>query len=440
MLGSMSFPRFVLVEQAFPDRSIGDITGHVRREIEASGIPARVPRGARIAIGVGSRGIANIAKITRATVDFWKDHGAKPFIIPVMGSHGAATAEGQSDVLLHYGIHEATMDVPVISSLEVVSLGRTPEGIEVFLDRAATDSVGVFLLPRIKWHTDFDGKLESGFFKMMAIGLGKFAGAQQYHTFGYNMGLERVIRSVGAKMFKSGKILGGLAIQEGAHHETAGLVAIPAHLGAAAIVEKEEELLAEVKSWRALLPAPEIDVLIVDEIGKNISGAGMDTKVINRGVNGEYNPWPNTPKVHRLYARALSELTYRSAVGLGMADVVHDKLISDVNWTPTYINSLTATTPAAVRTPVHFPTDRESLARLAPTVGKIDLSQVTYCRIHNTMELVNTAVSENLVSSLRPGAQVVSDPFQLQFDSSGDMVDFSLLVRRPVAPVSKVGH
>jgi hypothetical protein len=422
----MSLPKFVLVEQSFPDRRIKHIGEHVQKELSGADFAARVPKGARIAIGVGSRGVSNIATIVKAVVDFWKSQGARPFIIPAMGSHGAATAEGQADVLAHYGIHEATMGAPVVSSLEVVSLGKTPEGIEVFLDRNAYEADGIFLVPRVKWHTDFEGALESGLFKMMAIGLGKFAGAQQYHTFAYRIGLEQMIRSVGAKIFSANKVLGGLAIQEGAHHETARLVAVSSGRGLQAMVRQEEGLLREVKSWMAKLPAPEIDVLIVDEIGKNVSGAGMDTKVINRSVNGETNCWKGLPFIHRIYARALSSLSYHSAVGIGLADVVHDRLVNDVDWNPTYINSLTASTPGAIRTPIHFSSDREALARISRTVGKIDLSEVTYCRIHNTLELVHLAVSDNLIPSLFPNAKVVSAPFEVRFNEAGDFERFEL--------------
>jgi hypothetical protein len=419
----MKFPRFVAVEQSFPDRSIPNIAEHIHKELSASDFSSRVPKGARIAIGVGSRGISNIATIVKSVVEFWKAQGANPFIIPAMGSHGAASAEGQLDVLAHYGIHEATMGVPVVSSLDVVELGTTSEGIHTFMDKSGFEADGIFLVARVKWHTDFVGAIESGLFKMMAIGLGKFAGAQQYHSFAYRIGLEQMIRSVGASVFASNKVLGGLAIQESAHHETAGLVAVSSSQGLEGMIAQEERLLAEVKSWAGKLPVPEMDVLIVDEIGKNISGAGMDTKVVNRSVNGEYNPWPNTPKVHRLYARGLSELTYHSGVGLGMADVVHDRLVNDVDWKPTYINSLTAGTPAAIRTPIHFPSDREALEAIAPTVGKIDVETVTYCRINNTLELAHLLVSENLVGDLAPGARVVSEPFELAFDVNGDLLD-----------------
>ncbi len=417
----MNFPRFVQAEQSFPNRAIAHIEDHIRQELSSSNIAERVPKGARIAIGVGSRGISNIARITKAVVGFWKEHGARPFIIPAMGSHGAATAEGQSDVLAHYGIHEATMGVPVVSSLDVVPLGTTPEGIETFLDKNAYDADAVFLVARVKWHTDFAGAVESGLFKMMAIGLGKFAGAQSYHSFAYRMGLETMIRSVGAKVFASGKVLGGLAIQEGAYHETAGLTAVSTAQGLESMLAEEEAILRKVKSWMAKLPAPEIDILILDEIGKNISGAGMDTKVINRGVNGEYNPWPDTPLVRRIYARGLSALTYHSAVGLGMADVVHDRLVNDVDWKPTYINSLTASTPACIRIPIHYPSDREALTAISPTVGKTNLSEVTYCRIRNTLELIEVEVSENLLPSVYGNVKAVSAPFDLRFDASGNL-------------------
>jgi hypothetical protein len=196
-------------------------------ELKASPFASRVKPGGRVGIGVGSRGITNIALIAKAAVDFWKGAGCEPFIFPAMGSHGAATAAGQADVLAHYGITEATMGCPVISQLEVVSLGKDANGIEAFMDKVAYDADGVMLLGRVKWHTDFAGKIESGLFKMMAIGLGKFAGAQRYHTYAYRLGLEHVIRSVGRQVLGSGKILGGLAILEDAHHKTAQLTAVP---------------------------------------------------------------------------------------------------------------------------------------------------------------------------------------------------------------------
>jgi hypothetical protein len=422
----MPLPRLLVVRQKFPDRRIADVAAEVRSQLGASNFAARLKPGARIAIGVGSRGIHNIASIVRSTVRYWKDAGMQPFLFPAMGSHGAASAAGQANVLAHYGITEASMGCPLISQLEVVSLGKTADGIEAFMDREAYNSDGVMLIGRVKWHTDYAGKIESGLFKMMAIGLGKFAGAQRYHSYAYRLGLEHVVVTVGRQVLKSGKILGGLAILEDAHHNTGKIDAVPVE----AMEQREMENLALVKSWMAKIPV-DLDILILDEIGKNISGAGMDSKVVNRGVNGEYNPWPNTPRFERIFVRDLSELTYNSAVGLGMADVVTNRLVERIDWAPTIINSLTANTPAAIRTPVHFATDRECLERFAPTVGKLDLSHVTYGWIRNSMELDRIGLSENLRAEVERNPNLeIEAAIDFEFDGHHNLIS-------PFAPVEE---
>ncbi len=414
----MQFPHLLLVRQHFPDRSVKDIAGTVRRELAAAPFAHRLAPGSRVAIGVGSRGITNIATIVRSVVEFWKEAGMQPFIFPAMGSHGAATAEGQADVLAHYGIIAETMGCPVVSSLQVVALGKSPDGIETFMDQNAFNADGVMLVGRVKWHTDFAGNIESGLFKMMAIGLGKFHGAQRYHTYAYKLGLEYVIRSIGRQVLQSGKILGGLAILEDANHNTAQLTAVPVEH----MEQKEEELLALVKSWMGHVPA-DLDILILDQIGKPISGAGMDTKVANRGVNGEYNPWPNTPKFRRIFVRDLHPDTYGNAVGLGMADVIADRLLEKIDWNPTRINSLTASTPAAIRTPLHFPTDRECLEKIAPTVGLFDTTDLRLGWIKNTLELNLVVLTENLRSEIEanPKLEIIDGPMEMPFDGEGNL-------------------
>jgi hypothetical protein len=417
----MEFSRLYLVKQTFPDRRVKDIPATVKQELTSGGFASRLAPGSSVAIGVGSRGIINIATIVKAVVDFWKSAGMKPFIFPAMGSHGAATAEGQADVLAHYGIHEATMGCPVISSLEVVSLGKTEQGLEAFMDKNAFGADGVMLIGRVKWHTDFAGKIESGLFKMMAIGLGKFAGAQRYHTYAYKLGLETVIRQVGRQVLKSGKIVGGLAILEDANHNTGQLTAVPVE----GMEQREEELLALVKSWQGHVPM-DLDILILDQIGKNISGAGMDTKVVNRSVTGLYNPWPNTPKFERVYIRDITDVSYGNSVGLGMADMVHDRLLSKTDWVPTRINALTASTPPAVRTPCHFDTDRKCIETLMPTVGKFEMRDVTIGRIRNTMELNHIVLTENLLPRIQanPALEILEGPFEFEFQDDGDMPDW----------------
>jgi hypothetical protein len=414
----MRFPRVLLTRQKFIDRRLPDVPAEVRKQLAASGFAARLKPGARVAIGAGSRGIHNYAVIIRAVVQYWLDQGMRPFLFPAMGSHGAATPQGQADLLAHYGISEATMGCPVVSQLDVVSLGKTQDGIEAFMDKAAYESDGVMLVGRVKWHTDFAGKIESGLFKMMAIGLGKFAGARAYHAHAYRLGLEHVVRTVGRQVLQSGKILGGLAILEDANHNTAKLDAVPPE----EMEQREEANLALVKTWMGRIPA-DLDVLILDEIGKNISGSGMDTKVVNRSPNCDYNPWPGLPRIERIFVRNLSELTYNSGVGLGIADVVTDRLVNRIDWEPTWVNSLTANTPASIRTPIHFPTDRECLERIAPTVGKMDLDQVTFGWIRNTMELGRLGLSENLRGVVERNPDLaIEATVDFDFDGSGNLL------------------
>ena len=414
----MPFPKMLHVKQNFPDRRLADIPGTVQKELGEAGFGAGLAPGATVAIGVGSRGISNIDTIVKSVVSYWTAKGMKPFIFPAMGSHGAATAEGQADVLAHYGIMEEPMGCPIRSSLDVISLGRTPEGIEAFLDKHASEADGIMLVGRIKQHTDFAGTIESGLFKMMGIGLGKWAGAKNYHTHAYRLGMEAVIRSVGAQVLGSGKILGGLAILEDAYHNTAKLSAAPV----GKMLAIEEELLELTKSWAPALPA-DLDVLMIDEIGKHISGAGMDTKVTNRGTQGEYNPWPNTPRIERVYLRDLSSLSYGNGVGLGLADIVHDRLLARLDTNPTWINALTASTPSAAKTPIHFASDRECLERIARTVGKHEITDVRFGWIENTLELSHLGLSENMRAEIEqnPLLQIVAESHKLPFDAEGNL-------------------
>jgi len=388
--------------------------------MEAAAWTRRVPAGSRIAVGVGSRGIRNIDVIAKAVVEFWKSRGVQPFIVPVMGSHGAATAQGQADVLAHDGIDESAMGVPVESSLEVVRVGTTPEGIEVSMDRRAFDSDGVMLCGRVKWHTDFEGSLESGIHKMMAIGLGKWEGAKRYHSWALKIGMGQVIRSVGSAVLATGKMLGGIAILEDAYHDTAEVHA----LGADSMAEREEELLRRVKGWKPNLPVSEVDLLILDEIGKDISGAGMDTKVVNRGGGHGPNNWQGVPTVHRIFIRDLSGNTYGNAIGMGLADIVHDRLVKKVDFQATWVNALTSSVTSPGFTPLHFATDRECLERVLPTCGKLDPGTCSIIWIRNTLDLSYLLASENLLEELAANDSVSleGEAAALPFDPSGNLV------------------
>ena len=283
------------------------------------------------------------------------------------------------------------------------------------MDKARLRSDGVMLVGRVKWHTDFAGKIESGLFKMMAIGLGKFAGAQRYHSYAYKLGLEHVIRSVGRQVLKSGKI--SAASRSSKTRITTRRNSTRGPRGG---MEQERRGItgAGQKSWMATNPR-DLDILILDEIGKNISGAGMDTKVVNRGVQGEYNPWPNTPRIERIFVRDLSSHSYGNAAGVGLADIISDRLLQKIDLKPTWINALTASTPTACRIPIHYPTDRECLEAILPTMGKTDRSKITIGWIQNSLELNRIELTENLLPQIKnnPELEVIGPAHEMAFDA-----------------------
>ncbi|MCL4794133.1 MAG: hypothetical protein KJZ84_06205 [Bryobacteraceae bacterium] len=417
----MALSPLLFVRQHFPSYRLPDVAAEVWRRMDVAALDRGLVRGSEVAIGVGSRGIANLDKIVGALVGWWKARGMQPFIFPAMGSHGAATARGQAAVLAKFGVTAEAMGCAVRSSLAVDKLGSTPEGIPVVMDRLAHRSAGVMLCGRVKWHTDFAGGLESGLFKMMAIGLGKFAGAQVYHAHGFNLGLERVIVSVGRHILGAGKILGGMAILEDAHHDTARLEV----LAVQEMEARERELLALVKTWMPTIPLPELDLVIVNQLGKPISGSGMDPKIINRNVSAEYNPWPGAPQIRRVYVRGLHPLSYGNAVGIGLADAVHSRLARLVKRGPTYLNALTSNNPAAARIPLNYSSDWKCLQALAATVGKLDSAQVTVGWIHNTQDLRRLAFTENLRGEIgqRSHLEITGGPQDWPFSRQGDLPD-----------------
>src|SRR3954465_10430597 len=410
--------RLIVVRPTFPAVRLPDLGAEVRRQMEQSGFAEQLRPGARVAIGVGSRGIANIAVIVLGVVQYWRDHGMVPFIFPAMGSHGAATAEGQADVLGRFGITEHTTGCPIVSRLDVVALGKTDEGVEVFMDAAAHGSDGVMVVGRVKWHTTFHGRIESGLMKMMAIGLGKFAGAQKYHTHAKTHGLEHVIRTAGRHVLQTGKKIGGLAIIEDAYHHTARVDAVPAR----SMEQRDEEHLALAKSWMPKLPC-DVDVLIVDQMGKNISGTGMDAKVVNRGPASEYNPWAGLPLVQRIFVRDLDPQSHGNAMGIGMADVTTDRLGRAIDWESTGVNALSSGIPSRIRVPVHFAGDRECLEWVAATAGKTNPADVTYGWVHHTLALDRVVISDNLCARVASQAHLdIEAEVQCRWDERGSLI------------------
>jgi hypothetical protein len=285
----MAVPRMYRVRQSFYRDRLADIPAGVRAAMSKGSLP--IKRGDTVAVGAGSRGIANIAVIVRAVVDHLKDLGATPFVFPAMGSHGGATAEGQLEILAHYGITEAAMGCPLRASMDVVQAGEAL-GMPVWCDRIASEADWIGIVNRVKPHTDFKGSIESGLFKMMTIGLGKYRGATQYHQANVTHGYETVITAVGREMLAKARIGFGLGVVENGYDETAVVEAFNAEN----LEAGERRLLKDAREWMARLPFSPIDVLVVEEVGKNISGSGMDTNVIGRPSN-PHEPFPSDPKI-----------------------------------------------------------------------------------------------------------------------------------------------
>jgi hypothetical protein len=368
---------------------------------------------------VGSRGISNIADIVRATVAHFHGLGIHPFLVPAMGSHGGGTVEGQLGVLAHYGISESSVGCPVVSSLDVIPFGTTAEGFDTWIDAAAAGSDGIFLINRIKWHASFEGPVESGLMKMCAIGLGKVRGAGVYHTYATRSGLGAVVQSVGHHVLASGKVFGGLAIVEDSNHATARISALWAN----EIEQREEELLRLARSWMPRIPFDEVDILVIDEIGKEISGTGMDSKVVNRHPHGNVNPWSWAPKIRRIFLRDLSQTTAGNANGIGMADVISQRLYDKIDWHATNLNGITASNLNVVKTPMRCPDDRSALELLAGSVGRTRTEDVTVVRVRNTLELNRLWVTENLLDGK---ASASGEPFELRFDRGGNLPEFEI--------------
>jgi hypothetical protein len=413
----MSLPKVVRVQQNFDATHIADIPKTVSEQIGKLGLDGRLKPGQTVAITGGSRGVANIAVILRAVVDELRKLGVRPFIIPAMGSHGGGTAEGQRLVLEHYGITEASMGAPVRATMETTQVGETPQGIPVFLDNYALEADHVVVVNRVKPHTDFDGDIESGLCKMMAIGLGKHTGAIQYHRANIKHGYYTVITNVARVVRNNCRILFGLGIVENAYDETAVIEAMLTP----DIENSERRLLAIAKASLARIPFDQGDVLVVDEMGKNISGAGMDTNVIGRNVSQRERA-PIKPSFTRIFVRDLSAESYGNAVGIGLADLVSRRLVNKIDYTPTYINAITSTNVEAARVPVTFDTDREAIETAFSTCG----NSVEDCRmiwIKNTLKLDQFIATESLMDEIgsKPHLKMLERLGELTFDGKGNL-------------------
>jgi hypothetical protein len=405
-------PTMLRLRQTFARPRVTDIPGTVGRSLQAAGLP--IKRGDTVAVGAGSRGIANVDVIVGATVGWLRDLGARPFVFPAMGSHGGGTAEGQLSVLEHYGITEATMGCPVRATMDVTQVGEAL-GLPVWLDRYAAEADWIGLVNRIKPHTDFKGSIESGLFKMMTIGLGKWKGAVQYHRANVSHGYETVITAVGREILAKARIGFGVGIVENGYDETAQVEAFSAR----ELEAGERRLLKSAREWMARLPFSPIDVLIVEQIGKNISGSGMDTNVIGRPTN-PFEPFPADPKILWIVALDITEESYGNATGLGNADFTTRRLVDKIDMKATLINCITACAPWGARIPATYETDREAIETALDCIGLTPPERARVVHIKNTLVLGELEVSEAFAADVaRRSDLTILGEAPLRFDATG---------------------
>jgi len=385
-------PRFYRIRRHSNPPRIADIAAAVRSELEATDVCFEP--GSRVALAVGSRGIMNLAAILRETVKWLKEQDAQPFIVPAMGSHGGATAEGQAAVLREYGVSEDALGVPVASSMEVAELPRGNLPVPVFFDKKALEADATVVINRVKPHTSFHGAHESGLVKMVAIGLGKHSGAACLHRLGVT-GLRDIMPKVAAQSLRHGNVRLGIAVVESSNDETMLVKAAPA----ARIVELDRELLPIARAAMPSLPAAHLDILILDEIGKDISGLGMDPNIIGRlKIPGQ--PEPESPRIKMIIVRALTAKTRGNATGVGLADIITRKVFEAIDLRATYENVLTSTFLERAKIPLIADDDDQALRFAAQSVGMPALSEARVVRVKNTLHLEDAWISEPLHSEV----------------------------------------
>jgi len=415
---SLELPKMRQVTQRFESAPAIGVLDAIEREWGRIKDQLVLSPGSRIAIGVGSRGIANLDQVVKAVASRLKEAGCDPFVTPAMGSHGGATAEGQTEVLRLRGITKARVGVPVRATMDVVPMGEV-NGIPLFLDRIAHEADGIVLVNRIKPHTNFVGSTESGLIKMMAIGLGNQIGAEHYHRLSVVRSQYEIISTAGKALIEKCPVLFGVCLLENQSHETAQIRMTLAH----EIEAIESRLLKTARSWLPTLPLDEIDLLIIDEMGKDISGEGIDPCVVGRDVcaYGAERPWP---KITRIFVRDLTDGSEGSALGIGQADFTTQRLIDKMDFQTTLVNCLTACCPESGKIPLTFPTDQEAIAAALRTLRPYDLEDIRIVHIKNTLELTILMVSKGCLDHLeaKNDPMVGEDDMELEFDSAGNLI------------------
>jgi hypothetical protein len=413
----MKLPKMYRLRQRFDETKVENLEETVKGALGKLSLAA-IKAGQRVAITGGSRGIADIADILKAVVDFVKSFDAQPFIFPAMGSHGGATAEGQVGVLEQLGVTESYLKAPILSSMEVEEIARTEDGVPVFADKNALAADHIVVVNRIKSHTKFKGPLESGLMKMMAIGMGKLKGAELYHKAAVQHTFPKIIADAARLVIQRTPVLCGVGIVENAYGRTALVSAIEPE----AIERREKELLLLSKKMMAKLPFNDIDLLIVDEMGKDISGVGIDPNVTgrNRDLLGVFD---HPVQVKRLFVRDLTAKSKGNAVGIGLTDLTTRRLVDKIDYAATYKNCITGISLEKAAVPMHFFTDREAIEVGLGSIGLTPPEKSKIVRIKNTNRLEVVEVSEAFAAEIKNRAdlEIIAGPQQMVFDGTDNL-------------------
>ncbi|WP_243355884.1 lactate racemase domain-containing protein [Bacillus litorisediminis] len=411
LLRDVPLPRMVKVRQKFNAPEIENVAEAVHEAINRARVLDRILPGDRVAIAVGSRGVADIPVLVRETVRAVRRAGGSPFIVPAMGSHGGATAEGQIDVLAQLGVTEAAIDAPILATMEVEEIGRLKNGLPIYIDKFAYEADKVVVINRIKPHTAFRGQVESGLMKMITIGLGKQKGAEAAHAFSFKYMAEHVVEMAKVAIQRV-PIIFGLGTLENAYDRPAKIVAIPAE----EMIHQEPELLLEAKSLMPRIMFDPIDVLVVNEIGKDISGDGMDPNITGRYAT----PYASGgPQVSRIVVLGLTQKTHGNANGIGMADMTTQKVMDDMILEKGYANALTSTVIQVVKLPMILENEELAVKAAIKTCNAFDLSKTRVVRIKNTLDIKEIWISEALVDEARQKQEIeiLSEPAEMKFSS-----------------------
>jgi hypothetical protein len=412
----MNFPELHILEQDFKSAPPMDVPSCAREKLERTGLLNAVKPGQTVLITAGSRGVGCMVEVLRAVTEAVKAKGGRPLILPAMGSHGGGTAEGQIEVLEHLGQTPETLGAPIHDRMEPVKVGEA-EKCPVYADRAAVEADHILIVNRVKEHTEFIGEVESGLLKMAVVGLGRVAGAEVMHQLAVRISYVKAIQAMARVLFQKLPILGGVAILEDKTNTVRRLEAVPA----AAVFEREPQLLAEARQHHASLPFDQLDVLLVDEIGKDVSGAGFDTKVIGRIMN-IYEKECERPRITRIVLRDLSARTGGNAIGLGLADYVHRRVVDKMDAGMTALNCITAVAPEKARIPIVETSDRLALEDAFRSIGLWNTASVRLAWIVNTSDLKQLAVSPALAAEARAkGLSVSGESFPLPFGNDGEL-------------------